>query len=114
MNVMEEREFFRREFEGVDADALWSAVKRALATQDLKDADDSERTARFATGMGVWSWGQNLLVRVEEGVAPTVVVRGRPKSSFLSSNFGETREAKKLEEQFVPDIEVALEEQRAA
>lgn len=34
-----------------DTGAVWPALKRALATMDLRDADEEARTARFSTGV---------------------------------------------------------------
>lgn len=110
MGRMDERELFARRFDAVDPDSLWSAVKRTLATMDLKDADDKARVARFSTGTSTWSWGQHMLAEVTEGPSggSTLTVRGRPKASFWTSNWGESRHASGVEEQLVADVESAL------
>src|SRR5881398_1058990 len=87
MNRMAERELFSRSYE-VDADTLWAALKRALRTMDLKEVGDAERSARFSTSVTTFSWGQHNLALVEEdGGRSRLVVRGRPKASFLTTNW---------------------------
>jgi hypothetical protein len=83
-----EREVFTRRYEKVEPDALWAALKRALATMDLKDTDEASRTARFSTSDWVWSWGQHMLATVAADASgtPTLYVRGRPKAWLLTTS----------------------------
>ena len=99
MNRMAERELFSRSYD-VDAETLWAALKRALRTMDLKEVDDAERSARFSTGVTTFSWGQhNLALVEEEGGRSRLVVRGRPKQSLATTNWGERRHARRVEKQ---------------
>ena len=108
MNRMAERELFSRSYE-VDADTLWAALKRALRTMDLKEVGDAERSARFSTSVTTFSWGQHNLALVEEdGGRSRLVVRGRPKASFLTTNWGEQRHARRVEEQLVDAVNSEL------
>jgi hypothetical protein len=110
MRLMEERELFTHRFNGVDPDAVWSALKRVLATMDLTGADDTARVARFSTGASATSWGQHIVAQVVER-APSgtiLTVRGRPKASLLTTPWGEKRHARGVERQITADIEANL------
>lgn len=109
MSVMDEHEVFSRRYDGVEPAQLWPAVKRALATMDLREVDDEQRSARFKTGVSLTSWGQNMLasVRDDEGAA-TLVVRGRPKGSLLTTRIGEDLHEQGVEKQVVDAIDAAL------
>ncbi|MPY92175.1 MAG: hypothetical protein GEV08_03645 [Acidimicrobiia bacterium] len=90
-------------------DVVWPALKRALATMDLREADDSNRTARFSTGMSWTSWGEYTLGRVEpEASGSRVVVRGRPKGSFLTTNVGEKIHASGVRRDLKQALDTAL------
>lgn len=65
----DEEELFTIDYPARDADEVWPALRRALATMDLEDPDDAERTARFSTGVSLTSWGEHMIARVTE--APT-------------------------------------------
>lgn len=110
MGAMEEKELFTKRFDAVDPEALWAALKRSLATMDLKDADDRAMVARFATGLSTWSWGQNNIayVTAPDTGGSLLTVRGRPKASLLTSGFGERRHASGLEKQLLADVEALL------
>lgn len=110
MGTMSEREIFSRRFEGAEPDRLWAALKRALATRDLKDTDDAARVARFSTGVSVWSWGQHMLASVSasDSGGSVLTVRGRPKASLLTTGWGERRDGRKAEKQLLSDVEAAL------
>jgi len=76
---------------------------------DLKEVGDAERSARFSTGVTTFSWGQHNLALVEEdGGRSRLVVRGRPKASFLTTNWGEQRHARRVEEQLVAAVNSEL------
>jgi hypothetical protein len=116
MRRMDERELFAQRFDDIDPDALWAALKRALATMDRLRPDDTTRIARFSTGTSATSWGQHHLAEVTE-TAPsgsTLTVRGRPKASFLTTNWGEKRHAHGVERQLIADVEVLLQSQASA
>ena len=107
---MDERELFARTYEGVAPEDLWTAVKRALATMDLKQADDGRREARFSTGISRMSWGQNMLASVTAGAAgeSTLTVRGRPKVSLFSTKGGEEAHARAVGNQIAKGVDAAL------
>lgn len=115
MGAMDERELFTHDFERRSTDELWAAVKRGLATWDLKDADDASATARFDTSDWTWSWGEHLLAQVEEGDGGSarLVVRGRPKRRLLTTKWGEDQHAKKVEKELIKSVEGALEDRSA-
>ena len=105
---MAERELFTRVYDAAP-DELWAALKRALRTMDLKEVDDAERAARFSTGVSTFSWGQHNLALVEgEGDRSRLVVRGRPKGSFLTSEWGERRHASHVERVLVEAVDAEL------
>lgn len=107
---MDEREFFARRYEGIDPDALWAAVKRALATMDLKEADDDQKTAHFSTGVSLTSWGQSMLAMISGNSAEgsTLVVRGRPKGSLLTTKAGEDLHAHAVERRILGAVDTEL------
>jgi len=115
MGVMDERELFSRRYE-IDAAALWTALRRALATMDLREADDATRTARFGSGVTWTSWGQHLLATVTEDPTggATLTVRGRPKGSFLSSEWGERLHAQEIEGQITRAFDALARAPRTA
>ncbi|HEY3188234.1 MAG TPA: hypothetical protein VGJ70_12220 [Solirubrobacteraceae bacterium] len=106
---MSERELFRRSYD-IDAETLWAALRRALRTMDLKEVDEAERSARFSTGvLSWWSWGQhNLALVEEEGGRSRLVVRGRPKASLFTTDWGERRHARQVEKQLVDAVDSEL------
>ena len=109
MTLLDERELFTRTYAGTSADQLWAAVKRALATMDLRATDDEERMARFASGVSLTSWGQHLMATVSDSDGGSVLsVRGRPKASLLTTRWGEDIHVHKVEEQIVRSVEAAL------
>lgn len=107
---MDEREVFTRRYDGVEPAGLWRAVKRALATMDLRRSDDEERMAQFSTGTSQTSWGQNMLATVTARGAEgsTLTVRGRPKQSFMTTKWGEGIHARSVEKQIVAAVESEL------
>lgn len=112
MSVMDERERFSRHYP-IDPATLWVALRRALATMDLREADDASHTARFGSGVTLTSWGQHLIAEVTaaaEGGA-TLTVRGRPKGSFLSSNWGERVHAETIERQVTRALDAVMGQQ---
>ena len=57
---------------------------------DQGSVDDAEMVVRFNTGVSWSSWGEHMFAQVFPGEAGSmVVVRGRPKGSFLTTNIGE-------------------------
>lgn len=69
---------------------VWPALKRAVATMDLREAEDATFTVRFSSGVSSTSWGEHLIGWVEpEATGSVVVVRGRPKGTFLTTTLGE-------------------------
>jgi hypothetical protein len=93
----EERELFTETYDTYP-DTVWQAVKQALATMDLREADDDSRTARFTSGMSLTSWGENLIANVApDGSRTVLTVSGRPKGSFLTTKWGEDQHARGVE-----------------
>lgn len=110
----EEQELFVIDYPARSADAVWSALNRALATMDLRDVDDAAMTARFATGVSMTSWGEHMLARVtQHGQGSRVTVRGRPKGSFLTTGWGEDLHALGVEKDLRHSIDDALVQQQA-
>ena len=111
---MDERELFARTYADTSPEELWAAVKRALATMDLRATDDDERMARFGSGVSLTSWGQHLVATVSDSDGGSVLsVRGRPKGSLLTTQWGEDIHARKVEEQVATSVESALRAQGA-
>lgn len=106
----DEQELFTIDYPARDADAVWSALRRALATMDLREADDSTRTAQFSTGISLTSWGENMVATV--GASPEgttrIVVRGRAKGSFLTTKWGEDMRAHEVEKDLRTSVDDAL------
>ena len=106
---MLERELFARTYADVKPDDLWVALKRALATWDLRAVDEDERSARFSTGVSLTSWGQHLFATVSDSDGGSVLsVRGRPKGTLLSTKTGEDRHARKVEKELVDSLDRVL------
>ena len=79
--MSDEQELFVLDYPARRPDQVWSALQRALATMDLKDADADRMTARFSTGVTLTSWGNHMLATVAaNGAGARVTVRGRPKA----------------------------------
>ena len=105
----DEQELFTIDYPGRDPDAVWKALKRALATMDLSEANDGDRTARFSTGVSLTSWGENMLARVDPADSGArVTVRGRAKGSFLTTKWGEELHAREVEKDLRTSIDDAL------
>ena len=110
----DEQELFTIDYPARDAEAVWSALKRALATMDLAEANDADRTARFSTGVSLTSWGENMLARVDPaGSGARVTVRGRAKGSFLTTKWGEELHAREVEKDLRTSIDDALVQESA-
>lgn len=111
----DEQELFTIDYPARDAAEVWPALTSALATMDLKDADDAERTARFSTGVTLTSWGEHMIARVAE--LPTggarIIVRGRAKGSFLTTGWGEDLHAREVEKDLQTSIDDALAQRRS-
>lgn len=107
---MDEQELFVVDYPQRSAEEVWAALTRALATFDLKEADDATRTARFATGVSLTSWGENMLAAVADasGGGARLTVRGRPKGSFLTTGWGEDVHAGKVEKDLRTAVDDAL------
>ncbi len=109
----DEQELFTIDYPARDPDAVWNATKRALATMDMQDADDSRRTARFSTGVSLTSWGENMLASVDgAGDGARVTVRGRAKGSFLTTKWGEDLHATGVEKDLRSSIDDALVQEK--
>jgi len=105
----DEQELFTIDYPARDVDAVWNALKRALATMDLRDADDANQTARFTTGVSLTSWGENMIARVDEAATGArVTVRGRAKGSSLTTKWGEDVHATGVEKDLRASIDDAL------
>jgi hypothetical protein len=108
MSAMQETMLFARDYD-VAADELWTAVKHAVSTMDLRSADDAERTATFASGVSMTSWGQHLRATVDgEGTGSRLIVHGRPKHSLGTTRWGEQVHARGVEKQLTQAVEQAL------
>src|SRR6266576_2397131 len=108
MKHMAERELFSVDYD-VPPDRLWDALKRSLRTMDAKEVLDDERSARFATGVTTFSWGQHNVARVEhEDGRSRLDDHGRPKASILTSNLGERMHARRVRTRLTGDIESEL------
>jgi hypothetical protein len=102
---MDEREFFTRHLDA-DPDRVWAALRRTLATWDLRDADDVTKTARFDAGMSWTSWGSHLLATVTpDAGGARITVRGRPKSSLLTTKLGEDVAVREIEKTLMRGLE---------
>lgn len=108
--MSDEQELFVLDYPARQPEAVWAALQRALATMDLKQADDDQMTARFSTGITLTSWGEHMLARVSgvDGGGARVTVRGRPKGSFLTTSWGEDRHAAEIENDLRRSIDDAL------
>ena len=108
-----EEELFVIDYPARGADEVWPALTRALATFDLRDADDATRTARFSTGVSLTSWGENMIATVTDaaGGGARVTVRGRPKGSFLTTGWGEDVHARGVEKDLRAAVDDALVQQ---
>lgn len=106
----DEEELFTIDYPARDADEVWPALQRALATMDLQDPDDAERTARFSTGVSLTSWGEHMIARVTEVPAggARITVRGRAKGSFLTTKWGEDVHAREVEKDLTASVDDAL------
>lgn len=108
--MTDEQELFVIDYPARQPDEVWPALQRALATMDLKEADGDRMTARFSTGVTLTSWGEHMLARVsgvDHGGA-RVTVRGRPKGSFLTTQWGEDLHAAEVERDLRRSIDDAL------
>ena len=110
---MDEREWFSKSYAATDPEALWPAVKRALATMDLKNPDDAQKTAQFSSGVTATSWGENMLASVVPGESggARLVVSGRPKVSTAvlgTFKWGEDIHARKIEKELLEAVDAAL------
>jgi hypothetical protein len=108
MSAMQETMLFARDYER-PADELWAAVKHAVSTMDLRNADDAERTVTFASGVSMTSWGQHLRANVHgEGTGSRLIVHGRAKHSLGTTRWGEDVHARGVEKQLTQAIDQAL------
>jgi len=108
MQRMAERDLFSVDYD-VPADRLWEALKRSLQTMDVREVLEGERSARFDSGVTAFSWGEHHLAHVEGHDGHSrLVVRGRPKSSFFTTGFGERRHGRSVEKQLTSAIESEL------
>jgi len=108
MNRMAERELFTIDY-AVPPDELWRALKRSLRTMDLKEVAEDDRSARFSTGVTTFSWGEHVVALVEgQDGRSRLVVRGRPKSSIFTTDWGENHHARRVQEHLGESIESAL------
>ena len=102
--MAEDRELFTETYD-TDPDTVWHAVKRALATMDLREADDGSRTARFSSGMSLTSWGESLIASVApDGSGTVLTVRGRPKGAFLTTKWGEDQHARGVQKDLLGSV----------
>src|SRR5262245_50797686 len=76
------------------ADALWSALSRALV--DLKGVkviavDAQERRITFSTPSSLTSWGEEMaaVVKSAEPLGATLKITGHPRFNFLTTAWGE-------------------------
>jgi hypothetical protein len=108
--MSDQQELFVIDYPARQPDEVWSALQRALATMDLKNTDDEQRTARFSTGVTLTSWGEHMLARVSGlgGGGARLTVRGRPKGSFLTTRWGEDLHAAEVEQDLRRSIDDAL------
>lgn len=108
--MSDEQELFVIEYPARQPDEVWSALQRALATMDLKEADDGQMVARFSTGVTLTSWGEHMLAAVAgtDGGGARITVRGRPKGSFLTTGIGEDLHAREVEKDLRRSIDDAL------
>ena len=105
---MDERELFTEGFAN-SPDEVWTALKRALQTMDIRDTDDTARRAAFTTGVSLTSWGEHMLAEVvPDGDGATLKVRGRPKGSFLTTKWGEDAHASGVQKDLRSSIEREL------
>lgn len=108
MSATDERELFTEDFDQ-SPDQVWEALKHALATRDLKDADDTAHSARFSTGVSLTSWGEHMVAEVvPDGTGAQLRVRGRAKNGFLTTSWGEDAHASKVQRDLRSEIERAL------
>lgn len=110
---MDERELFSKGYAAVEPEALWSAVKRALATMGFKHSDDAQKTAEFTSGVSLTSWGEAMHARVVSGDSggARLVVSGRPKVlPSLTPKWGEDVHARKVEKELLSAVDAALED----
>lgn len=78
---------------------------------DLRDSNESTHTARFSTGISSTSWGEHMMGQVRgDGGGTSIVVRGRPKGSFLTTRIGEKIHASGIRR----DLQRALDDALAA
>ena len=108
--MTDEQELFVIDYPARQPAEVWPALQRALATMDLKDADSDRMTARFSTGVTLTSWGEHMLATVSgtEVGGTRVTVRGRPKGSFLTTQWGEDLHAREIEKDLRRSIDDAL------
>ncbi len=105
---MEEHELFTEHFD-TDPEIVWSALKRAAATMDLQEADDTTKTARLSTGVTLTSWGEHIVATVTPAASGAdIVVRGRPKHSLLTTKWGEDIHAHKVQKDFRNAVRQAM------
>ena len=106
----EEQELFVIDYPARQPEEDWPALKRALATMDLQAPDDEAMTARFGTGVSLTSWGEHMLAMVSGGIngGSRITVRGRPKGSFLTTQWGEDLHAREVERDLRRSIDDAL------
>ncbi|WP_344588382.1 hypothetical protein [Actinomadura vinacea] len=89
-----------------DPQVVWSALCRATATMGQARTDDSAMTVQFSTGVSLTSWGEHMIAQVAPArQGAQVVVRGRPKGSFLTTELGEKIHARGIRK----DLEQAME-----
>lgn len=108
--MSDEQELFVIDYPARQPDEVWPALRRALATMDLRDADEAARTARFSTGVSLTSWGEHMIAAVSgsNGHGARVTVRGRPRGSFLTTSWGEDVHAAGVERDLRRAIDDAL------
>lgn len=108
MSATDERQLFTEDFDQAP-EQVWDALKRALQTRDLRDADDAAHTAAFSTGVSLTSWGEHMAAEViPAGTGARLRVRGRPKSGFLTTSWGEDAHASKVQRDLRSRIERVL------
>jgi hypothetical protein len=108
--MSDEQELFVIDYPARQPDEVWGALQRALATMDIKETDDDQRVARFSTGITLTSWGEHMLASVTDsaGGGSRITVRGRPKGSFLTTQWGEDLHAGEIERDLRRSIDDAL------
>lgn len=104
-----ERVVFSHRFGDVDDERLWRALQCAVPRRRIGAIDEARRTLEFRTSVSLTSWGEHMRASVSPAAdGAELLVRGRPRSWFLTTTWGEDLHARGVERRLIRAIQASL------